>query len=69
MHKLFFIAGALFIITGFFILYGERLGIGKLPGDITIKGENFQFHFPVVTCIIASLVLSGVIWVLRLFRS
>ena len=42
---------------------------GRLPGDIRIERENFRFYFPLATCLLLSLVLSLVVWLLRLFRS
>jgi hypothetical protein len=39
-----------------------KLGLGHLPGDIVIRRDNFSFYFPVVTCILISLVLSLVFW-------
>jgi len=42
--------------------------LGHLPGDIRIERENFRFYFPLVTCLLLSLVLSLVLWVIRLFR-
>ena len=41
--------------------------LGKLPGDIGIEGENFKFYFPVVTCVVVSLLLSGIMWLIRFF--
>ena len=41
--------------------------LGKLPGDIRIEGENFKFYFPVVTCIVISLLLTGTMWLVRYF--
>ena len=41
--------------------------LGKLPGDIPMEGENFKFCFPVVTCIMVSLLLTGIMWLVRLF--
>ncbi len=41
--------------------------LGRLPGDIVIENENSRFYFPVVTCILLSLLLSGVMWVIRYF--
>ena len=42
--------------------------LGRLPGDIRIERENFRFYFPLVTCLLLSLALSLVVWVIRLFR-
>ena len=39
--------------------------LGKLPGDIVVERENFRFYFPVVTCIVISVVLSGIVWLMR----
>lgn len=57
--KYLVIAGVVFIfIGGLFLLAGKVPFIGKLPGDILIKKENFTFYFPITTCILASIVLS-----------
>lgn len=42
--------------------------LGRLSGDICIEGKNFRFYFPLVTCLLLSLVLSLVVWLIRLFR-
>lgn len=42
--------------------------LGRLPGDIRIERENFRFYFPLVTCLLLSLLLSLVVWLVRLFR-
>lgn len=39
--------------------------LGKLPGDILIERENFRFYFPLTTCVLLSLLLSGIVWLLR----
>jgi hypothetical protein len=41
--------------------------LGKLPGDIAVEGKNFRFYCPIVTCIILSLLLTAVLWLVRLF--
>ena len=41
--------------------------LGKLPGDIAVERPNFRFYFPVVTCILLSLLLTGVMWLVRKF--
>jgi hypothetical protein len=42
--------------------------LGRLPGDIRIEGDNFRFYFPLVTCLLLSLLLSLALWVIRLFQ-
>ncbi len=43
--------------------------LGRLPGDIRIERENFRFYFPLATCLLLSLLLSLVVWLIRLFRN
>ena len=66
MGKMLIIAGVAFVIVGLLLSFGPRIPwLGKLPGDINIEGKNSSFHFPIVTCIIISIVLS---LILNLFR-
>ena len=51
--------GTFFIfLGGLLLLFGKIPGIGKLPGDILIKKDNFTFYFPLATSILLSIVLS-----------
>jgi hypothetical protein len=52
--------GTLIIIIGVVLLFNDRLpfNLGKLPGDISYKKENFSFYFPITTSILISIVLS-----------
>ena len=43
--------------------------LGHLPGDLRIERDNSRFYFPLVTCLLLSLLVSLVVWVVRLFRS
>jgi hypothetical protein len=63
--------GRMLIIIGLFVLalglivsIGERLPIrlGRLPGDITIRGKNSVFYFPIVTSLLISVILSVILW-------
>ena len=60
-------AGIVLIIIGAIVILGERLGIrfGRLPGDIRIEGRRGGFYFPIVTCILLSVILSFVLWLIR----
>jgi len=64
MGRLLIGAGILLVVVGFFVLLGERMGIhlGRLPGDIRIEGRRGGFYFPIVTCLLASAVLSLIAW-------
>lgn len=52
--------GIILIVVGCVIHFGGKfIPFGSLPGDIiNVEGENSSFHFPIVTCIIISVVLS-----------
>jgi len=52
--------GALIWIVG-----KAGLPLGRLPGDIRIERDNFKFYFPVTTCLLISLVLTLLMWLLR----
>lgn len=41
--------------------------LGHLPGDIAIERENFRFYFPLTTCILLSLLLTGIVWLVKYF--
>ena len=59
MGKMLMAFGALLVLIGAgMILLGKIPGLGKLPGDIFIKGEHGSFYFPIVSCIILSVLLS-----------
>lgn len=60
MAKMLMVAGAVMLIAGLWVQYGPRVPwLGRLPGDIRIEGRNGGgFYFPVVTCIIISIILS-----------
>ncbi|MBL7648146.1 MAG: DUF2905 domain-containing protein [Candidatus Hydrogenedentes bacterium] len=60
MAKLIIGAGVVLVLVGGVMLLLGKLGInlGQLPGDIHVEGERSSFHFPVVTCIVVSVVLT-----------
>ena len=43
----------------------SRIGLGRLPGDITIERGSTSFYFPLVTCIVVSIVFSALMWLLN----
>lgn len=42
--------------------------LGRLPGDIRIERDNFRFYFPLMTCLVLSVLLTLALWLVRLFR-
>jgi hypothetical protein len=64
--KVLLIVGLAIAALGALLWAGFGKGwLGRLPGDIQVSKGNFHFYFPVVTCIIASLLLTFVLWLLR----
>jgi hypothetical protein len=61
--------GLLIVVIGVIIyFFSDKLHwLGQLPGDIRIKREKFGFYFPIVTCIVLSVVLNLIIWLVRRF--
>ncbi len=60
--RIFIVIGLIFIGIGLVILF-KVPWIGKLPGDISIKGEHYQFYFPIATCLLASLIISLILYI------
>jgi membrane protein implicated in regulation of membrane protease activity len=59
LARIVMIAGALLFAAGaLLLLLGKVLPLGRLPGDILWQRGNFSFYFPVVTCIVLSLLLT-----------
>jgi hypothetical protein len=59
LGKILIICGVVLVVIGLLLVLGDKIPwIGKLPGDIYIKRERFTFYFPIVTCIIISLILT-----------
>jgi hypothetical protein len=58
MGKFLVIIGLVIAVIGVLLIFKVPIPFGKLPGDIVIKGEHVQFYFPIVSCIIISLILS-----------
>ena len=59
LGKVLIVLGAFIAGIGVLLLMGDKIPwIGRLPGDILVKKERFTFYFPIVTCIILSVLLT-----------
>ncbi|MBI1920923.1 MAG: DUF2905 domain-containing protein [Geobacter sp.] len=64
--KSLIIIGLIIAIIGVVLTFAGRIPwLGRLPGDIYIKRENFTFYFPLATSILISIILSLILWFLR----
>ena len=67
LGRMLIVFGLLMVAAGVIVTFAGRLPIklGRLPGDIYIQGKNGSFYFPLATCILASVVISLIMWLLR----
>ena len=58
------------LVAGAFFAFGGRLPfrLGRLSGDIAYQGKSGGFYFPIVTCIVLSVALTLIFWIVNLFR-
>ena len=65
MARFLVVLGILLVVVGLLWPWLARLGLGRLPGDIVAQNGNFTFYFPIVSCIIISVVLTLVMWLIN----
>ncbi len=65
MAKFLIILGIILVAMGLIWLSAERLGLGRLPGDIVIEREGLRIYIPLTTMLIVSVVLSLVLWLIN----
>jgi membrane protein implicated in regulation of membrane protease activity len=66
LGKFLVIAGLLLVAVGALLWSGFGKGWpGRLPGDINFSRGDFSFHFPLVTCLILSALLTLLLWLFR----
>jgi len=65
MQRVLIAVGLLLLVAGLAWPWLSKLGLGRLPGDIRVETEGGGFYFPIVTCIVISIVLSLILWIFR----
>ena len=68
LGRLLIIAGVVLIVLGLIVSFHSFfsfLRLGRLPGDLSIKRENFSFYFPITTCVLLSIILSLILYLFR----
>jgi len=68
--KVLVVFGVALAALGALLSFGSKLPfrLGRLPGDIVYRGERTTFYFPLVTCVLLSIVLTLIFWVIAQFR-
>ncbi|MCX7797017.1 MAG: DUF2905 domain-containing protein [Melioribacter sp.] len=66
LGKFLILGGLIMLVLGLLISFWDKIPlVGKMPGDILIKGKNFTFYFPIVTSLILSIIISLILYLLR----
>lgn len=63
--KFLIITGLIITVIGIIVSFAHNLPfLGRIPGDILIQKKNFTFYFPLATCLILSVILSFILWLI-----
>jgi hypothetical protein len=66
LGRMLVVAGLAIAVLGVVLLLGAKVPwLGRLPGDINVERDDWSFHFPIVTCLVVSVVLSLIVNLLR----
>ncbi len=65
MARFLIILGGTIVVLGLLWPFLNRMGLGRLPGDIVIERENFRLYVPLTTCLLISLLFSFVLWLVN----
>lgn len=70
LGKLILFLGVFLVAVGAVLVLGAKLPfrMGRLPGDIVYQGRNTTFYFPIVTCLVLSVALTLLLWLVSLLR-
>ena len=70
LGRIFILLGLALLVIGLLVIGLSRfnLPIGRLPGDLSYRGKNFSFSFPIVSCLLLSALLSFLLWVFGRLR-
>jgi hypothetical protein len=67
--KALILLGGVLVLAGIVVIFASKSGlpIGRLPGDLVYRGKNSTFYFPLVTCILISVLFSLIMWLIGRF--
>jgi hypothetical protein len=66
--KYLLITGSVIALLGVLMMFLGRIGLFKLPGDLEFGAKNWRVYFPIASCIIISILLTLVFWLINTFR-
>lgn len=64
ISRVLIVAGIALVILGLARPWMDRVGLGRLPGDLVIERGSFRLYIPITTCILVSAALSLALWLL-----
>ena len=65
MDRILIVIGLVLLLAGLLWPYLIQIGLGRLPGDIVIERKNMTLYFPLMTCLLLSVLFSLVLWALN----
>ena len=65
MTRILVVLGLVLLLAGLLWPYLSQIGLGRLPGDVIIERKNMTLYFPLMTCLLLSVLLSLVLWALN----
>ena len=66
--KVLLITGIAISLSGVIIILLGNLGLFKLPGDIQLHGKNWRVYFPIASCIVLSIIITLIMWLINFFK-
>ena len=61
-------AGIVIALLGALVMLLGRIGLFKLPGDLQFGSKNWRIYLPIATCILISIILTLILWLIKYFR-
>jgi hypothetical protein len=65
MARILILLGLAILVAGLLWPYLSQIGLGRLPGDIVVERKNVTLYFPLMTCLLMSVLISLVFWVVN----
>jgi hypothetical protein len=66
--KWLILAGIIIVLLGGLMIVLGRIGLFRLPGDLDLGGRNWRIYIPIASCIVISIILTIVLWLINYFR-
>ena len=68
LGKWLIVTGIVIVLFGVLVIVLGRIGLFKLPGDLEFGSKNWRSYFPIASCIVISIILTLILWLINYFR-